>query len=361
MSEPQYERLELRFECLESIPGGLNEVRLWWDDQLACKRVGKRYDTSCLDDVLPEPAALEMLKHDNIVPVIAAAEINDTRLYPPPMRVVELVTPYFPRGSITDALLRGEQFIPTESIVICQAILQGLAFLHDVHNVAHRDIKSGNILLCEPYDAAKAKVCDLGLAGIFDESGLVPALNNPTLYSPPEFENGANLQRTSDLYPVGLVLIELLTGAFPYEEYSTSSIIERLGAGQHAVRDVHRAPPVWAHSTLRRFLAKALQKDPTRRFQSAREMSNSLAKVKAIDWTMSDPFTWEASYPFNPSRSIRISAPKNGDGTHTLSTQINSGKGWRRAKNTPDVTVSDLHSPAARSAFGRATDIATIG
>ncbi|MCV7048388.1 protein kinase [Mycobacterium frederiksbergense] len=193
--------LRLDYECLRSIPGGLNEVRLWWDDQLGCHRVGKRYDTACVDDVLPEPATLQMIDHPNVVGVVAAGVIEDKKLYPPPMRVIELITPYFPRGSITDALLRGERFTCTRAVQIVQAILRGLATLHDVHEIAHRDLKSGNVLLTDDSDPAVAKICDLGLAGLFDDSGTVPALNNPTLYSPPEFKSGAPLSQAADLVP----------------------------------------------------------------------------------------------------------------------------------------------------------------
>lgn len=350
--------LRLDYECLRSIPGGLNEVRLWWDDQLGCHRVGKRYDTSCLDDVLPEPATLQMIEHVNVVSVAAACVIEDRKLYPPPMKVIELITPYFPRGSITDALLRGERFTPTRAVQITQAILRGLAELHDVHGIAHRDIKSGNVLLTDDSNPAVAKICDLGLAGLFDDFGGVPALNNPTLYSPPEFECGASLSRAAELYPVGLILLELLKGPFAYADYAMSDIVERLMQGKHATASADREPPVWVSDSMRRFLTKAVHKDPNSRFKSAREMANKLARVICIDWQETDELSWQAPFAFKPGRLIRITGIRDTDGCIELTTQVDNGKGWRRATNVKPRTIRKLDSTQGREVFDQATKIA---
>ncbi|WP_030166405.1 MULTISPECIES: protein kinase [Actinomycetes] len=358
MSVERAQILRLNFECLRSIPGGVNEVRLWWDEQLGCHRVGKRFDLSCLDDVLPEPATLQMIEHANVVGVIAASPIEDEELYPPPMRVIELITPYFPRGSITDALLRGEHFSPTRSVQIVQAMLQGLSNLHDVHGIAHRDIKSGNVLLTDDKDPAIAKICDLGLAGLFDESNHVPALNNPTLYSPPEFKYGGLLTRAAELYPVALILLELLKGPFDYAGYSTRDIVRQLSEGRHPTLKSDRQPPIWASRPMRRFLAKSLQTDPVNRFQSAREMSNSLAKVACIDWIRVNETTWEAPFLFKPGRRIRVSARTGADGSVELATQIDAGSGWRQAIGTRPQTVQQLESSQGRAVFDQATTIA---
>jgi len=173
--------LRLDFECLQTLPGGLSDVRVWWDDNLGCDHVGKRIDLSSLDNVLPEPSTLKAIDHDNVVPILVAPTVEG---YPAPMRVVEIVTPYYPLGSLTDAFLRGVRFTPIQSIRIVQAALRGLGHLHEIKGIAHRDIKSGNILLTG--DEHVARLADLGCAGRMESDGTVPALGNPTLYSPPE-------------------------------------------------------------------------------------------------------------------------------------------------------------------------------
>ncbi|WP_205620902.1 protein kinase domain-containing protein [Intrasporangium chromatireducens] len=349
------EILRLEFECLQSIPGGINEVRLWWDPILGCHRVGKRIDISGIehDDVLPEAATLQMIDHPNILKIVAAAGVDG---YPMPMQVIELVTPYLERGSITDALLRGEHFTVTESIGIIQATLRGLAELHDVHGIAHRDVKSGNILLSS--DHTRAKVADLGLAGLFDSNGEVPALNNPTLYSPPELALTGLLNRSSDVFSVGLVLRELIGGHFPYSDYSTAMIQERLLKGWLPVRVADLSLPVWTPKSLRRIIAKATNAIPSRRFQSAREMDDALARAMVADWMQIEDGIWEAPFVHLPNRRIRVSSRATRSGEVRMSTLVNRGSGWRRIVS--DVEVPQLECAAARGVFDHATSRANV-
>jgi serine/threonine protein kinase len=281
-SEDDRRTLYLPFECLHSIPEGINEVRVWWDPLLGCERVGKRMDLSGLeqDGVLPEPTTLQAIKHDNIVPVVTAAYVDGD--YPSPMKVIELVTPFFSRGSITDALLRGETFSVTQAVAITQAALRGLREMHEVHRILHRDVKSGNILLAD--DHSLAKIADLGLAGRLDSEGQVKAVNNPTLYSPPEFALGEPLTPASDVYPMSLVLLELLGGALPYATYTRTFVMERLQRYQCPVRSADMALPIWTPRDLRRIIKRASARDLSRRYATAREMDEDLAKARVVDW-----------------------------------------------------------------------------
>lgn len=347
--------LTLPYECLRSIHGGMSEVRLWHDPVLECDRVGKRIDISGIehDGALPEPATLEAISHKNVVPVLAAPHVEG---FLPPMRVVELITPFYPRGSITDALLRGERFKPSEAVSIAQAALRGLGHLHDVHLIAHRDVKSGNILLSG--DSSVAKIADLGLAGRFDQDGNVPTLNNPTLYSPAEV-GGQALARASDLYPFALVLRELLGGHLPYTEYTMTSIVERLTRGLPAVRSRDMILPIWTPRSLRRIIRKASDRNPSNRYQTAREFDAQLARAVVVDWQEASTERWEAPFIHSAKRKIAIEArPMIRSGKVRLSTLANHGNGWRR--RFPDVDVPDLSGPQARNVFDQASDIASV-
>lgn len=346
--------LSLPFECLRSILEGINEVRLWHDPILDCRRVGKRIELSQIegDDALPEAATLQSIRHNNVVPVLAAAEVGG---YPAPLRVVEIITPYFERGSITDALLKGERFAASEAVGVTQAVLRGLAQIHEVHGIAHRDMKSGNVLLCPDH---RAKVADLGLAGRFDNNGEVLALNNPTLYSPPEFATTKRLTRSSDIYAVGLVLRELLGGHFPYADYSTSLVVERITAGHSPLKPVDRALPVWASRSMRRVYTKATNRDPSRRFQTAQEMDEALSRVTAIDWERVDTERWEAPF-LHKSRRVAVEARQmKRSGLYRLSVLTHAGRGWRRTAD--DVDVPDLVGAPARNVFDHASTIASV-
>lgn len=346
--------LSLPFECLQSIPEGINEVRVWHDPILNCRRVGKRIELSQIegDDALPEAATLQLIRHNNVVPVLAAAEVGG---YPPPLRVVEIITPYFERGSITDALLRGELFTASEAVAVTQAALRGLAQLHEVHGIAHRDMKSGNVLLCPDH---RAKVADLGLAGRFDAMGAVIALNNPTLYSPPEFATTRRLTRASDIYGLGLIMRELLGGRFPYADYSTSVVIQRLTAGRSPLTSSDRALPVWVSRSMRRVYMKATNSNPSQRFQTAQQMDEALSRVTAIDWEVVDDYRWEAPF-LHRERRIAVSARRMTRlGLYRLSMSTQAGRGWRRTG--PDVDVPDLVGSSARNFFDHASTIASV-
>ena len=345
--------LRLDFECLRSIPEGINEVRVWHDNLLDCDRVGKRIDTSSASagDVLPEPATLQSIRHRNVVPVLAAALVEG---YPPPLRVVEIVTPYYPRGSITDALIRGDRFAPSEAVAVVQAALRGLSEIHERHSICHRDIKSGNILL--PDDVTVAKIADLGLTGSFSPAGTVPALNNPTLYSPPEIIATGILNRASDLYPMGLVLRELLGGAFPYADYTTTAIVQRLSSGRLPIARVDLELPIWASRSLRRIVAKALRKDPSERYQSAAEMDAALARATVLDWVEVRENRWEAPFLFQ-NRRVAVEAHYRPSRKQFKVSTLTKKTSWRRA--TDDVYASDLVGAAARKVFDQASDIAT--
>lgn len=218
--------LRLGFESIESFPHGSNPVRKYLDPHLGVERVGKRIDLSMVDPAtLPEASTLQSIQHQNIVPIITAADVSG---YDPSMKVIEIVTPYYPRGSITDALLRGESFAGFDAIAILRSALLGLRELHVHHRICHRDIKGGNIFLTEP--PVRALIADLGVAGKLRDDGTVPTVGNATLYSPPEFHSGL-LTPAGDLYSMGLILRELLGGAFPYADYTKNDVHEALARG----------------------------------------------------------------------------------------------------------------------------------
>jgi serine/threonine protein kinase len=339
--------LKLPFECLWSVPGGINEVRLWWDPLLKVARVGKRIDMACIDDALPEPETLQAISHKNIVPIVSAAVVQHENL-----RLVELVTPYFERGSVTDALLRGERFKATEAVQIVRAVLSGLRELHEVHRVIHRDVKSGNVLLCEghPY----AIVADLGLAGRMDADGRAGVLNNPTLYTPREFIETGVLDAASDIYGVGLMLRELLGGPFDYERYTRSHVVQRLTDLRSPIDPIDLQLPVWTPRRMSQIYRKATAADRYKRYQSAREMDEDLARAKCADWELVDNLCWEAPAQREPG-VVRVQATPAKAGGYNVIARRRKNKNW---KVIGQVAAEDLRAATVRNLFNQATMIA---
>jgi serine/threonine protein kinase len=237
-----------------------------------------------------------------------------------------------------------------------QAALRGLGHLHEIKGIAHRDIKSGNILLTG--DEHVARLADLGCAGRMESDGTVPALGNPTLYSPPELIGSGQLTRATDLYAMGLVLLELLRGGFDYASYSTLGIAERLMRGFSPLSTSDRVVPVWVSRSLRRVLKKALQSHPSNRYQTASEMDHALAQVTMVDWVQTAEMVWEAPFAYHSGWQIRIDATRRRSAGFRLTTRIDRGSGLRRY-GVDDLDVDELDSTPVRNFFDQATDTAT--
>lgn len=350
--------LTLPFECIRSLEQGVAEVRVWRDTVLQCERVGKRIDLRGMGcaDVINEPATLHRINHPNVVPIMTAAQVSDG--FPPNMDVVEIVTPYYRRGSITDALLRGETFTLQQAVTITQHTLRGLGALHEQYGLCHRDMKSGNVLL--PDVGESAMVADLGLAARFDDSGTVGAADNPTLYSPPEVGTGERLTRAADLWPVGLILRELVGGNFPYEDYSRAAIADRLHNGRSVLRKKDMDLPVWVTPSIARIYRKATQQRPERRYQTAAEMDDALAQATVVNWAELDEGpAWAAPFTHHPGRAVRVEAVPRRGGKFRLAILVDRGAGPRRVSGLPDVDVADLSGAQARRVFDHASRIAS--
>lgn len=337
--------LRLGFESIESLPGGSNEVRKYRDPYLLCERVGKRVDLTMVDSkTLPEASTLQSISHANIVPIVTAAEVAG---YDPSMKVIEIVTPFYPRGSITDALLRGHQFGGQEAITIIRSALLGLRELHVRHAICHRDVKSGNIFLTDP--PIHAVIADIGVAGKLDGAGTVATANNPTLYSPPEFRTGV-LTPASDLYSMGLIFRELLGGAFPYAEYSRQDVYDSLENGLNPLTEKDKQLPVWAPKAARVFYSKALSSNLSRRFRSAKDMSAALSKVKIADWRQESFGIWDVWRPQATIPYLRVEAQES-DGVYRMSVKKAYANKWRRVRGVPDQEVPSLTSFEAQNFF----------
>lgn len=356
---PDARTLRLPYESIASLPGGSNEVRVYHDGLLECDRVGKRFDVAMVEaTVLPEPSTLQSIRHPNVIEVVSAARVDGYS--DPLMDVIEVITPYYPRGSITDALLRGESFCGQAALAIVRSALLGLRELHVTHRILHRDIKSGNILLTDP--PIHAIVADLGVAGRMDESGEAPAVRNPTLYSPPELLSN-RLTVASDLYSLGLVLLELLKGRFPYESYTRQEVASSLARGRNPLREVDFSLPVWAPSRLRRIYAKATHADPARRFRNAQEMEDALARLWLPCWSLqmrlddSAPMLWEVRKSLLSGLNYVVEVEQV-QGAFKLSIKRSTVNGLRRPVGHSDVVVASLRHRDAQQFFDRANDLA---
>lgn len=251
--------------------GGMAEV--WLATQLTLNReVAVKVMSEVLEAEDPnhyverfsrEARAVAQLDQPNILPIIDYGSAEGY-LY--------LVTPYV-RGGSLQAHLEQETFSRRRALDIFGQVLDGVKYAHQ-HGVIHRDLKPGNILL---HTDGRAVIGDFGVAKIENDSlsltqnGVV--LGSPDYMAPEQFMGYTDYR--SDLYSMGVILYQLLSGRVPYTGNTPWEI------GMHHLHDPLPLPQPFIPKSLELFLTKALQKNLDARFANAGEMSLALQKAVA--------------------------------------------------------------------------------
>jgi serine/threonine-protein kinase len=214
-----------------------------------------------------EAKAAGKLNHPNIVTVYDFGE-EESMAY----LAMELV-----EG--TDLRLRlkdGAALSPVDAVDIAQQVAEGLGYAHE-RGIVHRDIKPGNIML-QP--RGQAKIMDFGLARmrVADHKTSTGMVLGTPKYMSPEQVAGQPVDQRSDVFSLGIVLYEMLTGVRLFAGADTPQIM-------HNVVHVEHEPPSRIKPELPSMLdfvvARALKKDPAVRYQDAYELSADLGNCLA--------------------------------------------------------------------------------
>jgi serine/threonine-protein kinase len=216
-----------------------------------------------------EARSAARLNHPNIVSVYDQGRSDDGTYY--------IAMEYVPGGTLKDRILEEGALDPHDAIEFASQIAQALGHAHE-HGVIHRDIKSRNILLTQ---AGHAKVADFGIAraatATTTGSGSHPILGTPG-YISPEQALGEPVGPQSDLYSLGVVLYEMLTGTLPYSgEGPASMVFQHVHSPLRSPREAHPDIP----EPLNALTTKLLAKEPEDRYASAAELSDDLEKVRS--------------------------------------------------------------------------------
>jgi non-specific serine/threonine protein kinase len=224
-----------------------------------------------------EALALSQLNHPNI------ATVYD---FDTDQGMDFLVMEYIPGVTLDEKVAAGP-LVEQEISRLGTQLAQGLAAAHEV-GVVHRDLKPGNVRVTPD---GRVKILDFGLAELLrpgdeDKEARVTATLSQaqgvmgTLpYMSPEQLQEKNVDSRSDIYAAGAVLYELATGQRPFVETRGVRLIDAI---------LHQAPPApttlnpHVSFQLERIILKALDKDPKRRYPSARELSLDLERLGAL-------------------------------------------------------------------------------
>jgi serine/threonine protein kinase len=219
-----------------------------------------------------EARSANLIRHESIVSVLDLARLPDGRPY--------IVMEYLDGQSLAQ-LIGDRGRLPLGAAVrLLGEVCQGLAAAHD-HGIVHRDLKPDNLWITP---AGRAKILDFGIAKLAVEQAAkgppltaTGAILGTPSYMAPEQAFGGTIDARTDIYALGVVLFEACTGRVPFVGTTLFEVLKK---------HVDQPPP--APQTLRpdlpgplvAVILRALQKDPVRRFQTARELGQALAETE---------------------------------------------------------------------------------
>ena len=208
---------------------------------------------------LNEIQAWETLRHPNIV------EVTSVNILPVPYVEMEYVP-----GSLESV---AKPLPVWKAVYIIRGIADALSYAH-AHNIVHRDIKPHNILVT---DDLTPKITDWGMSKVMAADNRRSSVAGFSLsYAAPEQVSPSEYGRTdvrTDIYQLGVVFYELVTGSIPF---GGESIVE---VGNAILREQPDPPSAYAPeaAAVDRIILRCLEKDPAKRYQSARDLLNALS------------------------------------------------------------------------------------
>lgn len=247
-----------------------------------------------------EVKAAGKISHPAVVSIYEFEQQQDT-----PYFVME----YVDGRDLKTRLKSQEIFTLERASEIIIAVLEGLDYIHDF-DIIHRDIKPANIFITE---SGHVKIADFGIARI-DDSDMTQVgsvLGTPSYMSPEQCQ-GATLDCRSDLFSVGVVFYELITGKKPFYADQSAAII-------HNVINNPPVPPQEYFAELpdgyQRIIETALHKEPAKRFQTARafhdELERCLRDVKADNSGVQDATAITTLFAKDVQEAIRLADSKD--------------------------------------------------
>ncbi|WP_052889734.1 serine/threonine-protein kinase [Thermogemmatispora carboxidivorans] len=295
-------------------------------------------DTSYVARFIREARIIAGLNHPNIVQIYDAGEQKGVLYF-----VMEYV-----QGPTLGSLLRLDGQIPQYLAAEYAAqIAEALDCAYSERNVIHRDIKPENLMLDR---WGKIKVMDFGLARApgLQRITVARTLVGSIYYASPEQIWGQPLDNRSDIYALGVVLYEMVTGQRPFNGRTLPEVTQAITSGQ-------LRPPSWLNPQLapglEEIILKALARDRTQRYEQARQMAQEL---RALNLRAEEPPVSTNGGPLSPlpptnPRAFVVQPPRR----PRLAEQRPSFSEWRAQRSATPFPPESSHGQPGSGEPGR--------
>ncbi len=214
---------------------------------------------------LSEAHMVGMLQHPNILPIYDAGEENG-RYY--------VVTEHIHGGRTLAAYCKPDNLLRIDDVVgIIYKCAKALHYAH-TRGVIHRDIKPSNIMLNTESDV---RIIDFGIALVADsEVSRIEGIAGSPSYMSPEQVQGEEITSVSDVYSLGAMMYEMLTGFRPYRASSLAKLLHQIVYA--TPEPIHKLRPDIPED-LERICSKAMHKDPGKRYANGNSLAADLTRV----------------------------------------------------------------------------------
>jgi len=217
------------------------------------------------DELLQEPRLLAALDHPNIVGIVTAERVDG---------VFFIVMEYIKGESLEGVLDRERSLDVPRALTYAVQVLKGVEHAHQAQ-ILHRDLRPANVLVSE---SGLVKVADFGTSRLLEKSHATTVIGSPPYMAPEQFQGRAVL--ASDIYSVGVILYQMLTGTLPYFSPNPAQIERMVAQGRCTpprIRNGH------VPREISDIVMKAISADVTERYQRAAELLEDLATATDID------------------------------------------------------------------------------
>ena len=249
------------------------------------------------DRFVREAKAMAAISHVHVVPVYAV-DMHGGLPY--------FVMEYVAGGSLERRLAREGSFDVVSIVRIGLQMAQALAAAHQ-QGLVHRDIKPGNVLLDRGVE--RVRVADFGLARVANDVSSTRSgfLAGTPQYMAPEQVRGETCDAQSDLFSLGAVMYALCTGHAPFRAETVYGVMQRIVHDEaRPIREQNPLVPAW----LERFVARLMEKDRARRFESAEDvgriLQNELAHLQNPALAPEPARSWMPRQPSVRMRRRRV-------------------------------------------------------